>query len=138
MTWDGIDRNPPEWNRDLNLKEAMKLSAVWFYQVLARRVGHEQMQKWVTQVGYGNHQIVATKEIDNFWLRGQLRITHQAQIQFLRRLYNGDLPFSKRRSRSSRISQSSNKLQTIPFVEKQVLPDLMRVSNHKLAGMWGI
>ena len=96
LTWDGIDRKPPEWNRDLNLKEAMKLSAVWFYQVLARRVGHEQMQKWVTQVGYGNHQIGAKKEIDNFWLRGKLRITPQAQIQFLRRLYNDDLPFSKR------------------------------------------
>ena len=96
LTWDGIARQPPEWNRDLNLKEGMKLSAVWFYQVLARRVGHERMQKWVTQVGYGNHQIGAKEDIDNFWLRGKLRITPQAQIQFLRRLYNGDLPFSKR------------------------------------------
>jgi beta-lactamase class D len=96
LTWDGIDRKMPEWNRDLNLREAMKLSAVWFYQVLARRVGHEQMQKWVTQVGYGNHQIGAKEDIDNFWLRGKLRITALDQIQFLRRLYNSNLPFSKR------------------------------------------
>ena len=96
LTWDGIDRNPPEWNRDLNMKEAMKLSAVWFYQVLARRVGHDRMQKWVTQVDYGNHQIGAKQDIDNFWLQGKLRITPQAQIQFLRRLHQDNLPFSKR------------------------------------------
>jgi beta-lactamase class D len=96
LTWDGIERKLPEWNRDLNMKEAMKLSAVWFYQVLARRVGHEQMQKWVTLVGYGNHQIGGKEDIDKFWLEGKLRITPQAQIQFLRRLYRGDLPFSQR------------------------------------------
>jgi beta-lactamase class D len=52
LTWDGFQRKLPEWNRDLNMREAIKLSAYWFYQVLARRVGHEHMQKWVTQVGY--------------------------------------------------------------------------------------
>jgi beta-lactamase class D len=96
LTWDGIDRKLPEWNRDLNMKEAMKVSAVWFYQVLARRVGHEQMQKWITQVGYGNQKIGGKEDIDKFWLEGKLQITPQAQIQFLRRLYKGDLPFAKR------------------------------------------
>ncbi len=96
LTWDGIQRSVPEWNRDLNLKEAMKLSAVWFYQVLARRVGHEQMQKWVTHIGYGNQKIGDKAEIDQFWLRGELRITPQEQVQFLRRLYKGELPVSKR------------------------------------------
>ncbi len=96
LTWDGIDRKLPEWNRDLNMKEAIKVSAVWFYQVLARRVGHEQMQKWITQVGYGNQKIGGKEDIDKFWLEGKLRITPQAQIQFLRSLYKGELPFSKR------------------------------------------
>lgn len=41
LTWDGIQRKLLEWNRDLNMREAIKLSAIWFYQVLARRVGHE-------------------------------------------------------------------------------------------------
>jgi beta-lactamase class D len=45
LTWDGIQRKLPAWNRDLNMREAIKLSAYWFYQVLARRVGHDQMQK---------------------------------------------------------------------------------------------
>jgi beta-lactamase class D len=96
LTWDGISRKVPAWNRDLNMREAIKLSAVWFYQVLARRVGYERMQKWVTQVGYGNQKIGSRNDIDQFWLRGDLRITPQQQIQFLRRLYKKDLPFSAR------------------------------------------
>ncbi len=96
LTWDGIQRKIPEWNRDLNMRQAFKLSAVWFYQVLARRVGHEQMQKWVTQAKYGNQKIGSKDDIDKFWLEGELRITPQEQIQFLRRLYHNDLPFSKR------------------------------------------
>ncbi len=96
LTWDGIQRTIPEWNRDLNMRQAFKLSAVWFYQVLARRVGHEQMQKWVTQAKYGNQKIGSKDDIDKFWLEGELRITPQEQIQFLRRLYHNDLPFSQR------------------------------------------
>ena len=96
LTWDGLERQIPAWNRDLNMKEAIKLSAVWFYQVLARRVGHEQMQKWVAKVGYGNQKIGKKEDIDKFWLNGELRITPNEQIQFLRRLYKNELPFSER------------------------------------------
>jgi beta-lactamase class D len=96
LTWDGISRKFPEWNRDLNMREAIKLSAIWFYQVLARRVGHDRMQQWVNQVGYGNQQIGSNDDIDKFWLQGELRITPEEQIQFLRRLYKNDLPFSER------------------------------------------
>jgi beta-lactamase class D len=96
LTWDGISRKIPAWNRDLNMREAIKLSAIWFYQVLARKVGYDRMQQWVTQVGYGNQKIGGIDDIDKFWLQGQLRITPQEQIQFLRRLYKNDLPFSER------------------------------------------
>ena len=96
LTWDGVERSFPAWNRDLNLRTAFQVSAVWFYQVLARRVGHEKMQQWVTNAGYGNQAIGATEEIDTFWLTGQIRITPQEQIQFLRRLYGDELPFSER------------------------------------------
>ncbi len=96
LTWDGIQRDLPIWNRDLNMREAFKLSAVWFYQVLARRVGHDRMQQWVTQVKYGNQNIGTKGDIDKFWLNGLLTVTPQQQIQFLRRLYHNDLPFSER------------------------------------------
>lgn len=96
FTWDGIERAIPAWNRDLNMRTAFNISAVWFYQVLARRIGYERMQQYVTDVAYGNQMIGSPEEIATFWLEGDLRITPQEQIQFLRRLYDSDLPFSER------------------------------------------
>jgi beta-lactamase class D len=95
FTWDGIERSIPAWNRDLNMRAAFNLSAVWFYQVIARRVGYERMQQWVTEAGYGNQTIGSPEEIDTFWLTGDLRTTPQEQIQFLRRLHDNELPFSE-------------------------------------------
>ncbi|MGB7441317.1 MAG: class D beta-lactamase [Coleofasciculaceae cyanobacterium] len=96
LTWDGISRQFPVWNQDLNMRQAFRFSGVWFYQVLARRVGYERMQEWVTKVGYGNQEIGSPEDIDQFWLGRELKITPQEQIQFLRRLYNNNLPFSER------------------------------------------
>ncbi|GBE92061.1 class D beta-lactamase [Nostoc cycadae] len=96
LTWDGIMREFPTWNRDTNMRQAYKDSTVWFYQVLARRVGHERMQQFINQVGYGNRQIGTPEQIDKFWLSGPLQITPKQQIEFLQRLYRRELPFSQR------------------------------------------
>lgn len=96
LTWDGIERSIPSWNQDLNMQEAFKRSAIWFYQVLARRIGPEKMQQGVTKLGYGNQNIGSPSAIDQFWLDGDLRITPMQQIDFLKRFYQGQLPVSKR------------------------------------------
>ncbi|WP_390841662.1 MULTISPECIES: class D beta-lactamase [Nostoc] len=96
LTWDGIRREIDAWNHDTNLRQAFKDSTVWFYQVLARRIGYEKMQQFINKVGYGNRQIGTAADIDRFWLQGPLKITPQQQIKFLQQLYQGDLPFSQR------------------------------------------
>ena len=96
LTWDGIERDLAQWNQDLNLRLAFKYSAVWFYQILARRIGHQKMQDYVSKIEYGNQNIGAAEDIDSFWLLGELRITPQQQINFLRRLYQNDLPFAQK------------------------------------------
>ena len=96
LTWDGIKRDFDFWNRDYNMRQAIKYSAVWFYQVLARKIGHQRMQEYINKVGYGNRNIGLEKDLDRFWLSGKLRITPKEQINFLRRLYAGNLPFSER------------------------------------------
>ncbi len=78
------------------MRQAIKHSAVWFYQILARKIGHQRMQKYINKVGYGNKNIGPEKDIDTFWLNGEIRITPKQQINFLSRLYAGDLPFKKR------------------------------------------
>lgn len=96
LPWDGISREFPGWNQDLTMREAIKVSAVWFYQILARRVGYERMKYWIDRVGFGNQEIGQPDEIDRFWLAGPLKITPREQVQFLSRLYLNQLPFSER------------------------------------------
>ncbi|HPH97008.1 MAG TPA: class D beta-lactamase [Anaerolineaceae bacterium] len=94
IPWDGQKRAVEAWNQDLTMRSAIQVSAVWFYQELARRVGAERMQDYLNRVPYGNSDI--SGQIDSFWLNGGLRISADEQIIFLNRLYLNNLPFSQR------------------------------------------
>ena len=48
IKWDGIDRRE-EWNKDLNMYDAFRVSAVPYYQEVARRIGKDTMQFWLDQ-----------------------------------------------------------------------------------------
>ena len=94
IRWDGVDRGIVSWNRDHNLRTAMENSVVWFYEELARRIGTDRMQYYVDLVEYGNQDISGPG--GPFWLVGNLRISQKEQIDFLKRLYHEELPFSER------------------------------------------
>jgi beta-lactamase class D len=94
IKWDGTHYDIPEWNQDHTLRTATQQSVVWYYQELARRVGKEKVQHYVDAVNYGNRDL--SGRIDSFWLDGGLRISPDEQVDFLKRLYQGDLPFSAR------------------------------------------
>lgn len=91
--WDGKPHAFAAWNKDLTLREAFAASSVPVYQDLARKIGQERMARYVGQARYGNGDTGG--QIDTFWLEGGLRISAVEQIQFLQRLYEGTLPFSK-------------------------------------------
>jgi beta-lactamase class D len=94
IQWDSVVRQNAIWNKDYNLADAFKNSTVWYYQELARRVGGRQMKFWLDKVNYGNAD--TSGGIDQFWLRGGLRITPKQEIDFLKRLHDNQLPFSQR------------------------------------------
>ncbi|MBK7106144.1 MAG: class D beta-lactamase [Ignavibacteriae bacterium] len=94
IKWDGEKRFIDNWNQDHNLKSGIKYSVVWFYQELARRIGFEKMQEFVTKINYGNKKL--GDKIDTFWLEGDLRINAVEQILFLNKFIKNELPFSKR------------------------------------------
>jgi beta-lactamase class D len=97
IEWDGVERRIAGWNEDQDLETAMSRSTVPWFQEMARRIGAERMQHFLDLVGYGNADM--SGGIDQFWLRGGLRISPDEQIAFLARLYRGDLPFSERTMR---------------------------------------
>lgn len=94
IKWDGVIRAIPQWNQNHTMKTAIKVSAVWFYQELARRIGEKRMQNYINLANYGNRDI--SGGIDKFWLQGDLRISPKEQIDFLVKLHNNKLPFSTR------------------------------------------
>ena len=93
IQWDSVVRNPV-WDKDHDLKTAFANSTVWYYQEFARRVGEQRMKYWLDKTNYGNAD--TSGGIEQFWLTGGLRISPQQQIDFLKRLHDNQLPFSKR------------------------------------------
>lgn len=89
--WDSIERTYDAWNRDMSLKEAFRLSAVWVYQELARRTGREAMEAMLRKCEYGN--MLTGTDIDRFWLEGDIAISALEQTTFLKRLWMKSLPF---------------------------------------------
>jgi beta-lactamase class D len=84
LAWDGVDRGGAEWNQDLDLATAFRVSAVWYYQELARRIGPERMAEYVRAAEYGNAD--SSGPVDGFWLAGPLAISAREQVELLARL----------------------------------------------------
>lgn len=100
IKWDGTIRIMPGgdtahgWNRDLTMEEAFAVSALPYYQEVARRIGKDTMQHWLDSLQYGNKQI--GNAIDSFWINNTLKVTPDEQMGLVKRLYFGQLPFQKR------------------------------------------
>lgn len=88
--WDGKVRDIETWNRDQDLRSSMRYSVVWVYQQIAREIGLEREGQYLRKINYGNAD---PSGADPFWVDGNLRISAEEQIAFLRRLYRNDLPF---------------------------------------------
>jgi beta-lactamase class D len=93
IKWDGKKRDVEDWNKDMNMTEAFKVSCVPYYQEVARRIGKDTMQHWLDSIGYGTKKIVSA--IDTFWLDNSLKVSPDEQLGLLKRLYFGQLPFRK-------------------------------------------
>ena len=94
LPWDGKPHAIQDWNQDLTLRAAVRVSCVPCFQAIARKVGAERMADWVRRLDYGNHD--TSGEVDRFWLSGKLRISPVQQLDFLRRFDAGKLPIQER------------------------------------------
>lgn len=90
LPYGGKPQRIKEWERDMGLREAIKVSNVPIYQELARRIGLERMREGIKKLGYGNMDIGSV--VDRFWLDGPLAISAVEQAEFLYRLAKGSLP----------------------------------------------
>lgn len=93
IKWDGVTRWNPDWNKDLTMYEAFRVSSVPYYQEVARRIGKDTMQRWLDSLAYGTRRIKGA--VDSFWLDNSLKITPDEQVGLVKKLYFNQLPFFK-------------------------------------------
>ncbi|WP_297573142.1 class D beta-lactamase [uncultured Deefgea sp.] len=91
--YDGQPVYLASWAHDMGLREALRVSNVPAYQQLAKKIGLSAMQSDVSQLNYGNADI--GQQVDQFWLKGPLKISPIEQSQFLARLAQKQLPLPK-------------------------------------------
>ncbi len=84
----------PDIYHDMSVKKAFELSAGWVYVELAKKIGKERYRKYLNLCNYGNGMLTQTDP--DFWNFGEFGISPVNQVDFLIRLYNEQLPFSKR------------------------------------------
>ena len=88
IKWDGITRPVAAWNRDLSMDSAFKVSAVPYFQEVARRIGKDTMQFWLDSLGYAQrYGKFKVGTIDTFWLDNTVKITADEQLGLVKRLY---------------------------------------------------
>jgi beta-lactamase class D len=91
IKWDGVVRRVADWNQDLTMYQAFRVSSVPYYQEVARRIGKDTMQKWLDSIKYGSMKIRTA--VDTFWLDNSLKITPDEELGLVKKLYFNQLPF---------------------------------------------
>jgi beta-lactamase class D len=100
LPYGGKPQRLKQWEQDMNLRDAIKISNVPVYQELARRIGLDQMREGLKKLSYGNMQ--TGDVVDRFWLDGPLAISAVEQAEFLQRVADGKLPVSSNALRAAR------------------------------------
>lgn len=99
IKWDGVKRWNEDWNKDLTMYEAFRVSSLPYYQEVARRIGKDTMQLWLDSLKYGaklaTDKVVIRTAVDSFWINNSIKITPDQQLGLVKRLYFDQLPFFK-------------------------------------------
>lgn len=84
----------PDIYKDMTVEEAFKVSAGWVFIELAKRVSRTRYAQYLKQCSYGNGNL--SEKGTDFWNFGAFAISPVNQVNFLVRVYEGKVPFSKR------------------------------------------
>jgi len=84
----------PNIYHDITVKEAFEVSAGWAFIELAKKIGKDNYKKYLTLCHYGNINLSQTDP--DFWNFGAFGISPINQVEFIKKLYEEKLPFSKR------------------------------------------
>jgi beta-lactamase class D len=90
IPWNKVPAKP-EWDKDMDMREAFKLDNPAYFQELARRIDKQNFQHYLDTIKYGN-MTIGTR-VDSFWNDNSLQVSADEQVGFIRKLYFEELPF---------------------------------------------
>src|SRR3954452_18300135 len=93
IKWDGVRRDFRRWDADQTLESSLKRSVVWVYQRFAAAIGRERELEHLRAFRYGSATFAG--DVTSFWLNGDLQISPNEQVVFLRRMFTYDLPVDR-------------------------------------------
>ena len=119
--WDGKPKSHlgtvvNAWNKDTDLKNAYKNSTIWFYVEVAKRIERSLYKRILKKCRYGNGNL--TEKGADFWNYGDFAITPKNQIDFLIKLYENRLPFSKLTTDKVKEIMISEQTETLTYRDK--------------------
>jgi len=86
------------WKADQTPLSWMKLSCIWYSQVLTAKLGLEKIQQYLSHLLYGNQDMTGDEGKNNgltrAWISSSLKISPQEQVLFLQKLVLGQLAIS--------------------------------------------
>ena len=91
------------WNHNLTLYEAFQASCVWYFRQVIDGVGYDKVEKELSELNYGNHNITKWKgeksdspaELKGFWLNSSLKISPMEQVEVLSKIFQGKSDYKK-------------------------------------------
>jgi beta-lactamase class D len=115
IPWGGLKSDDTAKNKDLTLDRAFKLSTNDHFMTILKKLGRPAVQSFMDSVFYGNQ---ITNDSLTFWHNGQLRISPDAQLALVKRLYFKQLkPFQERTHRivTRMMEQEKNNLYKLAY-----------------------
>lgn len=102
MGYDGTDYSE-QWNKDLTLKEAFKVSCVWYFRKVINAVGQDEVSKELNKLNYGNKDCSEwkgsyhneTPDLSGFWLDSSLKISPKEQVEVIYNIFSGKTDYSE-------------------------------------------
>ena len=102
MEYSGVKYPIDAWNSNLTLKEAFKVSCVWYFRQVVDRVGQENIRDVLKEIQYGNCDISewngsgtnSLSELNGFWLESSLKISPKQQVDSLNYIFGSDNNFN--------------------------------------------
>lgn len=89
--WDKTPSSRKSEQRDLTLKTALAESSEWYFRALARKIGAQELRRWVTRLSYGSGW--KGNAVADAWHDGSLLISPHEQAELMWRLAQSNLPF---------------------------------------------